>query len=49
MYITNRGVLFHTCHREEGLGMAITLNCEAYTEFRCFGIPDEYPRTFAVL
>ena len=24
--------------------MAITLNREAYTEFRCFGIPDEYPK-----
>jgi len=24
--------------------MAITLNREAYNEFRCFGLPDEYPK-----
>ncbi|HHM12061.1 MAG TPA: hypothetical protein ENJ16_00795 [Planctomycetaceae bacterium] len=24
--------------------MAITLNREAYNEFRCFGVPDEYPK-----
>lgn len=24
--------------------MAITLDREAYEEFRCFGLPDEYPK-----
>jgi len=25
-------------------GMAITLNCKAYNEFRCFGMPDDSPK-----
>jgi hypothetical protein len=28
--------------------MAITLNREAYNEFRCFGLPDEYPKDIRV-
>jgi len=24
--------------------MAITLNCKAYNEFRCFGMPDDSPK-----
>jgi hypothetical protein len=46
LYIFAREARFSpvTVKQRRTFAMAITLNREAYNEFRCFGMPDEYPK-----